>query len=395
VVPVALAIALVVPIMAVSPALASPIDDQRAEVGRITDELERLAEEADIQGERYNTYLIEGQELQKEIDKAEERVAAKQAEVDRVRGDLSRVAVDAFVGSSSGGLSPVFQDADAYRQSQQAEQYSKVALSAGAATTDDLDEVVSDLTAEQEDLEAKREEAAALAEKAADAKEVAEAQKAEYEQRRQEAEAELGQLIEEEEQRRAEEAYRQMLAEREAAAEREQQDDSDSNTGPQPIRNPQTPAQPDTPDDSDTPDTPDTPDEPDTPDTPDEPENPAPPPSTLGGIAVNAAMSQIGVPYRYAASEPGVAFDCSGLTSWAWGRAGVGLPHQSAQQYAVTPHVSTSDAQPGDLVFYYSPISHVAMYVGGGQQIHAPYTGSSVHVKSIDWGNVVGVSRPG
>ena len=106
-------------------------------------------------------------------------------------------------------------------------------------------------------------------------------------------------------------------------------------------------------------------------------------------------MSQIGVPYRYAAATPGVAFDCSGLTSWAWGQAGVYLPHQSAQQYASLPKVPASSAQPGDLIFFYSPISHVSMYIGGGTQVHAPNTGSTVTTASVNWGRVVGVGRPG
>ena len=91
-------------------------------------------------------------------------------------------------------------------------------------------------------------------------------------------------------------------------------------------------------------------------------------------------MSQQGVPYRFARRVPGVAFDCSGLTNYAWGQAGVDLPHQSAQQYASTPHVPKDQAQPGDLIFYYSPISHVGIYIGGGMMVHAPSTGNVVKV---------------
>jgi cell wall-associated NlpC family hydrolase len=117
--------------------------------------------------------------------------------------------------------------------------------------------------------------------------------------------------------------------------------------------------------------------------------------SSRAGIAVNAALGQQGVPYRYATSNPGVSFDCSGLTAYAWGQAGVGLPHQSAQQYASVPHVSKDQAQPGDLLFYYSPISHVGIYLGGGSLVHAPNTGSHVKVASVNWGKVSGVGRPG
>ena len=107
-----------------------------------------------------------------------------------------------------------------------------------------------------------------------------------------------------------------------------------------------------------------------------------------------AALSQQGVSYKFAAASPGVAFDCSGLTSWAWSQAGVYLPHQSAQQYASIPHVPSSAAQPGDLIFYYSPISHVGMYIGGGQMVHATSPGNPVRVASVNWGNVTGVGRP-
>ncbi len=110
---------------------------------------------------------------------------------------------------------------------------------------------------------------------------------------------------------------------------------------------------------------------------------------------MNAALSQQGVPYRYATSSPGVAFDCSGLTKYAWGQAGVYLPHQSRAQYASMPHVDKGSAQPGDLLFYYSPISHVGVYLGGGQLVHAPNTGSVVKIASVNWGKVSGVGRPG
>ena len=104
-------------------------------------------------------------------------------------------------------------------------------------------------------------------------------------------------------------------------------------------------------------------------------------------------MSQVGVGYRYASSVPGVAFDCSGLTSWAWGRAGVGLPRNSRAQYAATPHVPIEQIQPGDLVFSGSPIHHVGIYIGGGQMVHASQPGVGVVVSPIR--NVVGVGRPG
>ena len=101
------------------------------------------------------------------------------------------------------------------------------------------------------------------------------------------------------------------------------------------------------------------------------------------------------VAYRFAAESPGVAFDCSGLTKYAWGQAGVSLPHQSRVQYASIPHVSQGEIQPGDLVFFGVPIGHVGIYVGGGAMIDAPSPGKVVRMVGVNWATVVGIGRPG
>ena len=122
-----------------------------------------------------------------------------------------------------------------------------------------------------------------------------------------------------------------------------------------------------------------------------------PPPAPNGNVAavLEAAYSVIGTPYQYGGSSPETGFDCSGFTMWAWSHAGVYLPHSSASQYASLPHVAQSDLQAGDLVFFYSPISHVGIYVGGGRMIHSPHTGSVVSVVPIYWDSFVGAARPG
>ena len=120
-----------------------------------------------------------------------------------------------------------------------------------------------------------------------------------------------------------------------------------------------------------------------------------PPASSRAETAVNAALTQLGVPYRFAQSSPGEAFDCSGLTTWAWAQAGVSLPHQSRAQAASVPNVPPSAAQPGDLIFYYSPISHVGIYLGNGQLVHAPNSGDVVKIANVNWGKVTAVGRPG
>jgi peptidoglycan DL-endopeptidase CwlO len=79
---------------------------------------------------------------------------------------------------------------------------------------------------------------------------------------------------------------------------------------------------------------------------------------------------------------------------FAWGAAGVSLPHSSSAQYSSARRVSTSDLQPGDLVFYYSPISHVGIYIGGGRIIHAPHPGRSVEIAGLHMMPLVGAARP-
>ena len=133
------------------------------------------------------------------------------------------------------------------------------------------------------------------------------------------------------------------------------------------------------------------------PTTSDAPPAPPPPPPNLSGAAaaIAAAKSVLGTPYVYAGASPETGFDCSGLTMWSWSHAGVSLPHSSAAQYSVLPHVDRSQLQPGDLLFFYSPIHHVAMYLGGGSMIHAPHTGGVVEIIPVYWDYYVGAARPG
>ena len=119
----------------------------------------------------------------------------------------------------------------------------------------------------------------------------------------------------------------------------------------------------------------------------------APAPSEAAAIAVETAMAQRGKPYVYAAGGPG-SFDCSGLTAYAWAAAGVNLPHNAAAQYGYGTRVSLSALQPGDLVFYYSPIGHVGIYIGNGQIVHAPTSGDVVRVAAVNAsGTPIGATR--
>ena len=118
------------------------------------------------------------------------------------------------------------------------------------------------------------------------------------------------------------------------------------------------------------------------------------PASGRAGAAIAYAMAQVGKAYVYGAAGPS-AFDCSGLTMMAWAQAGVALPHSSSAQYSSGPHIAESDLQPGDLVFYYSPISHVGMYIGNGMIVNAENPGSGIRVTSLHAMPYVGAVRPG
>ncbi len=107
--------------------------------------------------------------------------------------------------------------------------------------------------------------------------------------------------------------------------------------------------------------------------------------------AVLAALSQLGVPYRSLASKPGVGFDCSGLTSYAYEQAGVDIERVSRNQINEAHEVKSNDAEPGDLVYY---PGHISMYLGAETMIHSPNTGSHVEAlhlpeRSLRFGDVL------
>ena len=119
---------------------------------------------------------------------------------------------------------------------------------------------------------------------------------------------------------------------------------------------------------------------------------PAPAPTEAAAKAVQVALAQRGDPYVSGASGPD-AFDCSGLTMYAYAAAGISLPHSSLAQSQMGVPVARADLQPGDLVFFYRPVSHVGIYIGNGQMVHAPVPGEDVLVTSVDKGGYVGARR--
>ncbi|MGW7526247.1 NlpC/P60 family protein [Streptomyces sp. NPDC054783] len=116
-------------------------------------------------------------------------------------------------------------------------------------------------------------------------------------------------------------------------------------------------------------------------------------PDARAAAAVAAARSALGRPYVWGASGPS-GFDCSGLMQWSYAHAGVQLPRTSQEQRFAGRQVPLSQARPGDLVVYRSDASHVGMYVGNGQVIHAPYPGAAVRYDPVGMMPVTSVTRP-
>jgi cell wall-associated NlpC family hydrolase len=123
------------------------------------------------------------------------------------------------------------------------------------------------------------------------------------------------------------------------------------------------------------------------------------PAGSVAAGAIEAASSVLGSPYQWGAEGPD-RFDCSGLTSWAYARAGLRLPRVAAQQWWSGPRVALEELRPGDLLFWATDTSrpatihHVALYVGRGQMIEAPYTGARVRVVPVRLAHLIGAVRP-
>ncbi|MDV6012709.1 NlpC/P60 family protein [Haloechinothrix sp. LS1_15] len=115
-------------------------------------------------------------------------------------------------------------------------------------------------------------------------------------------------------------------------------------------------------------------------------------PGAAAQQAVDAAMGKRGSPYEWGADGPD-RFDCSGLTSWAYQQAGISIPRSSRAQSTHGQPIPRDQLQPGDLVFFYEPVSHVGIYVGDGKMVHAPQQGDVVKVAEMMEGDFSGARR--
>lgn len=331
---------------------ADGVDEKRRQIEALADQLDNFEMQMQSLDENYIETLAQKDQLSEEITAAEADVAAAEASLAQMRGTLYTSAVNQFMhGGRNSTLTNLFASSGGVQDALQREQLISIALNQGSLTTDSLDATATELSKKKTALEKKRKQAEAVAEDLLSRQGAAEEMIAKYEQLKNSAQGDLAQLLVQVRQQRE----AQLLADSERQANSYKSQYSKVRNQ---YRN-------------------------------------LPKVSARSQIAIQAALRQLGTPYRYAMSKPGVAFDCSGLTTYAWGKAGVALPRNSRAQYGALPKIPKQLAQPGDLIFTGYPIHHVGIYLGGGRMVHAPQTGDVVKIGPIRWWKVVGVARPG
>lgn len=328
-------------------ATATGSDSKRREVAALADELERLTERMDALGEDYVEAIALQEELGLEVQQARAELSETEQEISQMRGTLYQAALSRFMnGGRNSTLTNLLTTTGSVQDALQREEMTSIALNTGALTTDQLDALAYKLNKQRQALEKKESEAEKLAETVLSRQSDVELLALQYESRRNSAQGELADLLRAEQQRREQVAFEDS---KRVANQYQSTQQKYSNL---------------------------------------------PKVSARAQTAISIALKQLGTPYKYAMSKPGVGFDCSGLTTHAWGGAGVGLPRNSRAQYYALPRIPKEAAAPGDLIFTGNPIHHVGIYLGGGRMVHAPQTGDVVKISPVSWYKVVGVGRP-
>ncbi|MCB9376489.1 MAG: C40 family peptidase [Microthrixaceae bacterium] len=364
-------VALVVGAGLTGTASAQDVEGTRAKVQRLAAEMDRLEARASELDEQYLQTGIELSKAETELKKNRDAVADAQARMDQARSEANSYIVSAYMsaGSDVAGLGVgdpnVAVNEKVLMETLHGDRQ-QVADDLRAAQMD-LDDRSADLEQASKALEDKKARQSSIK---ADLESSVSAQQALLDG----ANSELRAAIAAEQERQAQAAAAKAAAD--AAARARAQEQAAARTTTTAARTAGAPARPGRAP------------------APAKPAAPAPAPAPApalpvapvgsgAGAAIAAAQSVMGTPYRWAGASPSTGFDCSGLTMWAWARGGRSLPHSSSAQYAATQRISLDQLQPGDLVFFNNPISHVGLYIGGGQMIHSPHTGDVVKISPI------------
>jgi peptidoglycan DL-endopeptidase CwlO len=376
-------------------ASADKVGDLQAQVARYEATSEALNEESEKLAEKQNAVQAELDALTAEVGVVETKLLAQGDAIVALNGKLSQFAVSTYkYGDLTSGLATVFGSVG--NEAGQRDGYSSVILGGATDVTDQMRAVRDDTGKLQRDLLAKQAKQQKLTASIAKSQAVLDKKKVQIDALQKGASAELKVAIVERQRAReraealAFQARQKALADK-AAADNARRSLAQPKAAAAPAAGaPARPAVGNAPAAAALPAA--------VPAKPKAKERPVPPPppavSGAAGRAVAAAYSQLGVPYGFATAKPGESFDCSGLTQWSWSQAGVGIPRVSSAQWNGLPHVPLDQIQPGDLIFYYNDVHHVAIYVGNGTVIHAPFSGSTVSLAPLR-GQVIGAARPG
>ena len=340
-------------------ALADEVSDLQAQLDAASATLDELGAQVMSAGEELNETQVQLQQTADAIADTETQIEAKQAELKENQATLADIVSDEYKTGPLSLLSLVLNSTSIEEFVSNVYYLNKL-NEQSVATIDAVNTARAELDAKKTELEGLQAEQQALVDQ-----KQAQVAELEAEQAQQQAyvdslSEEVKRALEEKRQRELEEQRR--LAEEAQRQQEQQQQKQQQKSQPSQPSQPSSPSQPSAPS----------------------------VPSSSGGLSasarqtiVNAAYTQLGVPYSYGACSPGVAFDCSGFTSWCYRQAGISIPHSAASQgYTLTP-VSSSNLQPGDLLVWLggmNPMSgnHVALYAGNGMMIHANWGGVEV-----------------
>ena len=341
---------------------ADALSSAQAQAAQITVQLATDQQRLDTTAQQYDAAEQQVQQVDQQITQIQSDVDQDRSQVATDTSDLRQAAVASYMsGTSDSDLQTLFSAGG--DEATIAGEYQSVASGNISGAIDALSVAQTHLAAQQGQLQSAQSQAQTALTQASDAHQAAQATIADQQATLARVQGQIGTLVAQRQAAQAAASHAAYLARvaREAAATTVASPTRGTNPSPRPVVTslPNLPA--------------------------------------AGGAAtaLAAAESQIGVPYVWGGESPGHGFDCSGLTQWAWRQAGVDLPRTAAAQYDAIPHVSLSALEPGDLVFWGSGgISHVGMYVGGGEVVNAPETGELVRVEPIWNDGLVGAGRP-
>lgn len=339
-------------------AQASPLDDAKAKVEKLTTEAAAIDQD-------YAAAVQKLDDSRKELKATKSDLSEQAEKVESMRTQVGQVALAQYQNRNVDTSAQLFFTSDSESFLSKIATVDKV--------SDQQNTVLQDFQTEQANLaDLERSSEAQVAKIATTQKEKDELRK-DSDTKVKEAKATLARLTEEERQRIAEEEAAEAAEAERAAEQAEARAASTNQTSRDSDRSSSSSESKSEPKEEKAPE--------------------APPASGRAGAAVAFAKAQIGKPYSYGGTGPG-AYDCSGLTGAAWKAAGVSLGRTSQAQFSGR-QVSKGDLQPGDLVFYYGGITHVGMYVGGGQIVHASRPGKPIGYAGVDSMPYQGAVRPG